>query len=234
MIIDESPNLAEWNNIMYAKHPTRRLLESNFMVRFTEKARFYNIIRRCGNVKDKRIMEIGCEQGLLTSRIPSGYKELVAIDISSRAIEDAKKLCKGKEVKFVIQDGTRRLDYPDGYFDVIICSETLEHVPKYPAMIAEMGRLLNPAGRLIVTVPYEKVISGAKAFLKRLKLFSLFLGKLESHTSEWHVNSFDKKSISKAMEPYFHIVRIYLAPFPLIGPRIIIEARKRTVSKWWG
>lgn len=227
MIIDESHNLAEWNNVMYSKHPTRRLIESNFMVRFTEESRFHNIIRLCRDVKDKRIMEIGCEQGLLTSRIPNGYKELVAVDISSRAIEDAKKLCKGKEVKFVIQDGTQRLGYPDNYFDIIICSETLEHVPEYPAMISEMGRLLNPAGRLIVTIPYEKVISGAKAFLSRTKLFSLFFGNFESHTSEWHVNSFDKKSIRKAMEPFLNVVKIYLAPFPLIGPRIMIEARKK-------
>lgn len=225
--MDEFRNLAEWNNIMYAKHPTRRLLESNFMVRFTEESRFSNIIRLCGDIKDKRIIEIGCEQGLLTSRIPNGYKELVAVDISSRAIEDAKKFCHGKEVKFVVQDGTQHLAYPDGYFDIVICSETLEHVPKYPAMILEMRRLLAPAGRLIVTVPYEKAITGAKAFLSGIKLFSLFLGKLESHTSEWHVNSFDKKSIRKAMEPLFNIVKIYLAPFPLIGPRIIIEARTR-------
>lgn len=227
MIMDEFPNLAEWNNLMYSKHPTRGLLESNFIVRFTEQSRFANVIRLCGDIKDKRIMEIGCEQGLLTSRIPNGYKELVAVDISSRALEDAKKFCKDKEVKFLVQDGTKHLAYPDNYFDIVICSETLEHVPKYPAMILEMRRLLNPSGRLIVTVPYEKSITGVKTFFRRTKLFSFFFGNLESHTSEWHVNSFDKKSLRGALEPHFNIRQMRLIPFLFVGPRIIVEARKR-------
>lgn len=228
--MDEFPNLTEWNNLMYAKHPTRGLLESNFVVRFTENSRFANITRLCGDVKDKKIMEIGCEQGLLTSRIPNGYKELVAVDISSRALADAKKFCKGKEVKFLRQDGTQHLDYPDNYFDIILCSETLEHVPRYPAMLAEMRRLLNPSGRLVVTVPYEKFITGIKTFFRRTKLFSLFFGNLESHTSEWHVNSFDQKSLRGALETHFYIRQMRLIPFPFVGPRIIVEACKRSYT----
>lgn len=45
------------------------------------------------------------------------------------------------------------LPFPDGAADVIVCSETLEHVPRDHAVLTELWRVLAPGGRLIVTVP---------------------------------------------------------------------------------
>lgn len=42
---------------------------------------------------------------------------------------------------------------PDGYFDVILCTEVLEHVPEPIAALREMARLLRPGGRLFVSAP---------------------------------------------------------------------------------
>lgn len=41
----------------------------------------------------------------------------------------------------------------DGSFDVILCTEVLEHVPDPIAVVREFGRLLVPGGRLILTAP---------------------------------------------------------------------------------
>lgn len=38
-------------------------------------------------------------------------------------------------------------------FDVLLCTEVLEHVPKPIAVIQEFGRVLRPGGRLILTAP---------------------------------------------------------------------------------
>ncbi len=42
---------------------------------------------------------------------------------------------------------------PDASFDVIICTEVLEHVPEPIAVVREFGRILAPGGRLILTAP---------------------------------------------------------------------------------
>ena len=45
------------------------------------------------------------------------------------------------------------LPYADGSFDVVVCSEVLEHLPDGKAAVAELVRVLKPGGDLVVTVP---------------------------------------------------------------------------------
>lgn len=41
----------------------------------------------------------------------------------------------------------------DGSYDVILCTEVLEHVPEPIAVVGELGRILAPGGQLILTAP---------------------------------------------------------------------------------
>jgi SAM-dependent methyltransferase len=41
----------------------------------------------------------------------------------------------------------------DGTFDVVLCTEMLEHVPEPLKVLAEFARILKPGGRLILTAP---------------------------------------------------------------------------------
>jgi SAM-dependent methyltransferase len=45
---------------------------------------------------------------------------------------------------------------PDARRDVVICHHTLEHVLHPPDALEEMRRLLKPAGRLLLYVPFER------------------------------------------------------------------------------
>ena len=46
-----------------------------------------------------------------------------------------------------------RLTYPDASFDLVLTSETLEHVPDLPAALSEIWRILALGGRHLLTVP---------------------------------------------------------------------------------
>lgn len=46
----------------------------------------------------------------------------------------------------------------DGSFDVILCSEVLEHLPDALKALDEFARLLKPGGKLILTAPFASLV----------------------------------------------------------------------------
>lgn len=52
------------------------------------------------------------------------------------------------------------LHIPDGRFDVIVCTEVLEHTLNPFAAATEMFRLLRPQGRLLLSCPFNLRIHG--------------------------------------------------------------------------
>ena len=46
---------------------------------------------------------------------------------------------------------------PDASFDVVLCTEVLEHVPDPVGAIREIGRLLIPGGVLLLTAPFNSL-----------------------------------------------------------------------------
>lgn len=46
-----------------------------------------------------------------------------------------------------------RLPFADGYFDSILCFETVEHFPQPARLVSELGRVTRPGGELILTTP---------------------------------------------------------------------------------
>jgi SAM-dependent methyltransferase len=46
------------------------------------------------------------------------------------------------------------MQFPDGFFDVVMTAEVLEHVPDAQRAIGEIVRVLAPGGHLVLEVPY--------------------------------------------------------------------------------
>ncbi len=59
----------------------------------------------------------------------------------------------GELVDGVRNEDMSRFTYPDGAFDIVLSSDTLEHVPDFRTALAETRRILRPGGRHIFTVP---------------------------------------------------------------------------------
>ncbi|MGE3818369.1 MAG: class I SAM-dependent methyltransferase [Isosphaeraceae bacterium] len=47
-----------------------------------------------------------------------------------------------------------RLPFADSTFDTVLCTELLEHVPLPVVSVKELGRVLRPGGRLILSAPF--------------------------------------------------------------------------------
>jgi 2-polyprenyl-3-methyl-5-hydroxy-6-metoxy-1,4-benzoquinol methylase len=59
------------------------------------------------------------------------------------------------------------LSFQSGFFDVILATEVLEHIIEYEKTIAELTRVLNKGGVLIVTFPNEFLWTTSRFVLGR-------------------------------------------------------------------
>jgi SAM-dependent methyltransferase len=103
--------------------------------------------------REAGILEIGCGDGAFTKDLAEHSSNVTAIDISTQQIERNAKAYP--DVRFLQHDVSERLPFDDDTFDVIWCSEVLEHLFDPGFALREMFRVMAPGGRLLVTVPYH-------------------------------------------------------------------------------
>lgn len=96
-----------------------------------------------------RVLDVGVGLGRLLDRF-EGW-ERYGVDISLDYLTESKK--KGIEVcRCMVED----LPYQDGFFDLIVSTDVLEHVLDLHAAIRRILAVLKPGGTLVVRVPYRE------------------------------------------------------------------------------
>lgn len=115
-----------------------------------ELPRFGVIVAFCHHFKDQgSILEIGCGEGLLPSRLDHArYSRYLGIDISSTAIDLANHL-RDEKTAFVVGDA--RAFVPGARFDVIVFSECLEYFADVVGVVRRYEQFLAPGGVFIVS-----------------------------------------------------------------------------------
>lgn len=119
----------------------------------------------------RRMLEIGCGAGLLSMALASETQETVGIDVSASAIAfaDALKQELGcQNAAFEIGDA-EALRFENQAFDLLLCSEVLEHLLRPEQALAEFRRVLKAGGSLILTTPSAASLShGSMRLLRQL------------------------------------------------------------------
>jgi SAM-dependent methyltransferase len=92
-------------------------------------------------------LDLGCGAGRFLTLAPGG----TGADIAQAALDRAARTAPGVPLALVEQDGT--LPFAHDRFDLVWCSETLEHVGDALGLLQECRRVLRRGGRLLVTTP---------------------------------------------------------------------------------
>lgn len=108
------------------------------------------------NLNGKRVLEVGCGFGGFCIRMAEEGADVIALDISSQAIKKARNFVKQLKIRsridFAIGDA-QYLPFRDQSQEVVVCSETLEHIEDYERAFDELVRTTEKGGHLYVTVP---------------------------------------------------------------------------------
>lgn len=98
------------------------------------------------NFVNKRILDIGC--GIKPyQNLFAGAKEYIGADIEGGGHASSSK---NADVFF---DGVK-LPFPDNSFDVVLCTQVLEHTQEPYVLLQEMSRVLVPKGDVFITMPF--------------------------------------------------------------------------------
>ena len=108
--------------------------------------------------KDSRnVLDIGCSSAILTAEVAKSlpYAKVTGLDSYKAAIEFARK--KYPHIHFVVADA-HKLPFKNKSFDLIICTETLEHVIDPLLSLKEMRRVLKKNSFGIISMDSGSVL----------------------------------------------------------------------------
>ncbi|MFO0810558.1 MAG: class I SAM-dependent methyltransferase [Gemmataceae bacterium] len=125
-------------------------------IAWSHRARYRMALRLIGP-RPGRLLDYGVGDGTLLSMAANRLTEGWGADINVEHVRECKARFECvRNLKFMT---VRELSEPtyEGTFDVVTCMETLEHciAPTVDAVLHDLVRLTNPAGRTIISVPIE-------------------------------------------------------------------------------
>ncbi|HEX2773433.1 MAG TPA: methyltransferase domain-containing protein [Micromonosporaceae bacterium] len=100
------------------------------------------------------LVDLGCGAGPLAPYVADkGYRH-VGVDLVRSALEQA-----ADHGLFPVQADATALPLADGCADVVSAGQVLEHVPQWPAAVAEACRVLRPGGLLVLDTLNDTALS---------------------------------------------------------------------------
>jgi ubiquinone/menaquinone biosynthesis C-methylase UbiE len=114
---------------------------------------FYSWLNVPDSAKSLRLLDIACGQGFfLEAAEAAGTLTCYGIDFSSVALDFARKRLQRTELK---QCSAYRLPFDDAFFDYCVNLGSLEHFDAPEKALAELRRVLRPAGKAMIIVPNQ-------------------------------------------------------------------------------
>lgn len=113
----------------------------------------------CAQVKGRRILDVGCSQGIVPLLLAREGCQVTGVDTSPQAIEEAKGYLSAEPAHIqqnvtYINSDFLALDTLEVEPDTVVISEVLEHLVRPELFVEKAYELLKQGGRLVITVPF--------------------------------------------------------------------------------
>lgn len=133
------------------------------------------------DLKDKRILDIGCGGGLLSEAMAARGARVTGIDPGADSIAVAKQHAGTLPVDYRVCTVEAFAAETDEQFDIITCMEALEHVPDPAGLLTAAAGLLAPGGSLFLST----INRNLRAYLAAVVGAEYLLGLLPKGTHDY-------------------------------------------------
>jgi len=139
----------------------------------------------------QRVLEIGCGEGAF-SRLLDKATEYWGIEPDVQAAELARQ--KVDKVLIGTYEGCSG-DLPDGYFDLVICNDVIEHMPDHDRFLQAISQKLTDDGCLVASIPNVRYLDVLLGLLVKRDWKYRDYGVLD----RTHLRFFTKKSLLRSV-----------------------------------
>lgn len=217
--LDQRFQITDEEGIYFAHQPIygfrRGHCEPGLIVRYIIT---YQIMRALSHLEFSSLLDVGGAEGYKSALARSIFNVYVnSVDLSAEACARAKEIYNvdGEPVDI------NHLPYKDNEFDVVLCSETLEHVPDLQKATNELLRVCSKA--VVITVPIEP-----KEVVEK---------NIRERVPHAHIHSLDKNSFDFVLSKGFKVIsrshhNPYLRIITHIADAIKIEKHNKSCPQF--
>lgn len=220
----------------------RLLQQGSSLTRLAHQSRFNRVLQLLDNPPYQKVLDYGCGDGLLLKvardrgLIQSGF----GVDIAPHMIEACQDIFVGDSTFQFCQPGVMANLIPAQSCDLLLCTETLEHVNNPAQILDTILPYCQPQAKVIISIPIEvgpsllfKQIGRYLANVKsrygyeRYTLQELFSAAIlwqtktfpSSHNQDVPIRShkgFDYRDLEKTLQEKIAVQQRLFSPFPLL------------------
>lgn len=218
-------DVERWNDKFAREHDIDAYYEqSGFLIRWIERRRLRAIRRLIAPRPGERLLEVGCGGGHVLRLFPEC--SLTGVDVSGEMIARAHRNLSG--IPVTLHKGELRdLELESGSFDAVVCSEVLEHVVDPQEVLSQIHRLLPHEGRVVVTLPNDRLVTGVKRGIRRsgLSLLPPFR-RISWGGDHYHLHVWSIAEMREMLAQYFTIKTERFVPSRLLPIRCCFLCRR--------
>ena len=111
--------------------------------------RFNAMLARRYGKRGRRLLEIGSGMGHLVGQLEDTF-ETYGMDLNHWAVKQSKSIIEKTRIQTA---SAQELPFTNNSFNVVIIKHIVEHLPNPEKAVAEIGRVTEPGGTLILATP---------------------------------------------------------------------------------
>jgi 2-polyprenyl-3-methyl-5-hydroxy-6-metoxy-1,4-benzoquinol methylase len=200
---------------------------ANALAEYDHAGRYHFVRQLVGRGAGSALLDLGCGLGVGTRFLAPLFQRVVGVDVSTEALEEARKRTSDSHVSFVALKNFSTEPQPE-LFDVVTCLEVIEHTLEQDRLVRMVRERLRQGGVAIFSTPnilHTRAQGIHNPFHVKELTREEFLAVLQPHFA--HLQLFAQVQVNGAM-----VVTEEAAETPVVGGTILASTGRGTNTRF--